>query len=205
MGNGRIRFACTAVLPLAAVILAVCLGPSRLEGQDAKAPAAQPVPLNAALVLTPEFCATKSKKGTWGINEETFPVGKVACEELAPIVKAAFTSMKRVDDATTAGNVQLVLTPKFVDIGATQKTFAFSNRELTVVMEWTARDPSGKTVWIETIEGTAKHHMGNAFTHGSNVKHIVEDSVKDVGEQAVVKLEASPEISKLAVGTKPAQ
>jgi hypothetical protein len=175
-----------------------------LKGQDAQ-PSGQPVSVNAALVLTPEFCATKSKKGTWMINQETFPVGKVACQELEPILKTAFTSLKRIQDPSAAGDAQLILTPRFVDIGATQKTLAFSSRELTVVIEWTARDQSGKTVWLETIEGSAKRHMGNAFTHGSNLKHIVEDSVKDVGEQSVAKLEVSPEVAKLAAGTKPAK
>ena len=205
MANPVSRFmSSAAVSSVRVLLLVVCCGPSPLESQDAKTPA-QPVSLNAALVLTPEFCATKSKKGTWMINQETFPVGKVACQELEPIIKTAFTSLKRVEDSSAAGSSQLVLTPRFVDIGATQKALAFSNRELTVVIEWTARDPSGKTIWIETIEGSAKRHMGNAFTHGSNVKRIVEGSVKDAAEQAVAKLEASPEISKLAVGTKPAQ
>jgi hypothetical protein len=180
---------------IAVVLFAFCCLPARL-GAQAVQPASQPVSLNAALVLAPEFCATKTKKGTWGINQETFPVGKTACEELEPIIKTAFTSLRRVDDPAKAADAQLVLTPKFVDVGATQKMFAFSDRELTVLIEWTARDKSGKTVWIETIQGTAKRHMGNAFTHGSNVKHIVEDAVKDVGEQAVAKIEASPEIAK---------
>lgn len=193
-----------STLTAAALLLSVCCAPLNLSCQDAKTPA-QPVSLDAALVLTPEFCATKSKKGTWMINQETFPVGKVACQELEPIIKTAFTHLKRVEDASAAGNVQLVLTPKFVDVGATQKAFAFSSRELTVIIEWTARDQSGKTVWIETIEGTAKRHMGNAFTYGSNTKHIVEDSVKDAADQAVAKLEASPEISRVVVGAKPAQ
>ena len=185
---------------IAVALFVLCCLPMKLSGQAAQ-PASQPVSLKAALVLTPEFCATKTKKGTWGINQETFPVGKTACEELEPIIKTAFTSLTRVDDPAKATDEQLVLTPKFVDVGATQKAFAFSNRELTVLIEWTARDKSGKTVWIETIQGTAKRHMGNAFTHGSNVKHIVEDAVKDDGEQAVAKIEASPEIAK--VGAPP--
>jgi PleD family two-component response regulator len=43
-------------------------------------------------------------------------------------------------------------------------------------------------------------------THGSNVKHIVEDAVRDVAEQAVTKIEASPEIAKVTTPpAKPAQ
>jgi len=200
MPNHISRFVgCSLIL-----LIAACATPSRLEGQDAKT-STQPVSLAAALVLTPEFCATKSKKGTWGINQETFPVGKSACKELDPILKTAFSSLKTVNEASGAGDAQLILTPKFVDVGATQKAFAFASRELTVIIEWTARDKTGKTVWIETIQGSAKRHQGNLFTAGSNLKHIVQDSVKDVAEQAVTKIEASPEIARLATEAKPAQ
>jgi hypothetical protein len=200
MPNHISQFArCSLVL-----LIAVCATSSRLESQDAKT-SDHSLSLGAALVLTPEFCATKSKKGTWMINQETFPVGKSACKELEPIMKTAFSSLKRVDDVSGVGDAQLILTPKFVDVGATQKAFAFSSRELTVIIEWTARDKTGKTVWIETIQGSAKRHQGNMFTAGSNLKHIVTDSVKDVAEQAVTKIEASPEIAKLATQGNPAQ
>jgi len=153
--------------------------------------------LSAALVLTPEFCATKTKKGTWGINQETFPIGKAACDELEPTLKDTFLSLSHVQDASSAGGAQLVLIPKLVDAGATQTLGAFSNRELVVMVEWTVKDKGGKTVWVETVQGSAKHHMGNAFTHGKNVKLIVNDSVKDMAEQSAAKMAASPELQKL--------
>jgi len=43
--------------------------------------------------------------------------------------------------------------------------------------------------------------MGNAFSHGSNLKHIVADAVRDVAEQAAAKMSASPEMAKLASGS----
>jgi hypothetical protein len=169
------------------------------RGQAAQT-ATQPLSLRAALVLTPEFCATKSKKGTWMINQETFPVGKTACAEFEPILKTAFSSMTKVEDASAVGDAQVILTPRFVDVGASQRMLAYGDRELTVVVEWTARDKSGKLVWLETIQGTGKKHMGNAFTHGSNVKHIVEEAERDVAQQAVAKMTASPEMARLAAG-----
>ena len=156
-------------------------------------PAPKKLSLTAALVLTPEFCATVDKKG-----HERFPVGKSACTELEPVLKGIFTSLVRVDDPAKAGTAQVVLQPKFADVGATQKAFAFSNRELVVLVEWTVRDQSGKALWIETVQGSASRHVGNAFTYGSNLKHIVEDSVQDMAQQSAAKMSASPQLQKLS-------
>lgn len=165
--------------------------------QNQTTPAPQKLSLTAALVLTPEFCATVNKKGGWA-NEEKFPVGKAACNELEPALKGIFTTLTRVDDSSKAGDAQLVLEPKFADVGATQKGFAFSNREMVVVVEWTVRDQSGKALWIETVQGSAKRHMGNAFTHGKNLKHIVEDSVQDMAQQSAAKISNAPELVKMS-------
>src|SRR5271169_353274 len=79
--------------------------------QQTTAPPETKLPLNAALVLTPEFCATKTKKGTWGINQETFPVGKAACADLEPALKGVFLSLARVEEPPTSGDAQVVLVP----------------------------------------------------------------------------------------------
>jgi len=159
----------------------------------APTPAAKKLSLTAALVLTPEFCATIDKK-----KREKFPVGKYACTELEPALKGIFTTLTRVDDSSKAGDAQLVLQPKFADVGATEKAFAFSKRELVVLVEWTVRDQSGKALWIDTVQGSAERHMGNAFTYGSNLKHIVEDSVHDMTEQSAAKMSNAPELVKMS-------
>src|SRR5260370_37414080 len=76
--------------------------------QNQTPPAPQKLSLTAALVLTPEFCATVNKKG-----HEKFLVGKTACTELEPVLKSMFTSLTRVDDSSKAGDAQVVLEPKF--------------------------------------------------------------------------------------------
>ena len=154
---------------------------------------AQKLSLTAALVLTPEFCATVDKE-----NSQQLRVGKAACAELERVLKGNFTSLTRVDDSSKAGDAQVVLEPKFVDVAATKAAIAFSNRELDVQVEWTVRDQSGRAVWTETVQGSSKHHKGNAFVGGKNMKRIVNDSVKDVAEQSAIKMSASPELRKLS-------
>ena len=161
------------------------------QNQTPSAP--QKLSLTAALVLTPEFCATVNKK-----KSEKFPVGKSACMQLEPALKGSFASLTRVDDSSKAGDAQIVLEPKFADVGATQRAFAFSSRELVVLVEWTVRDGSGKVVWLETVEGSAKRHIGNTFTHGKNLKHIVEDAVEDMAEQTAAKMSSAPQLRKLS-------
>jgi len=154
--------------------------------------------LRAALVLTPEFCATKIKKGTWMSNQEQFDVGKAVCSELGPALKEVLTGVTSVDAGASAGDAQVVLTPRFIDVTATQAKIAFSNRELVLLVEWTAKDRSGKTLWLETVQGSAKHHIGNAFTYRKNLKLIVTDSSKDLAAQSASKISASAQLRDLA-------
>jgi hypothetical protein len=163
-----------------------------------KSPADTTLTLNAALVLTPEFCATKSKQGSFVSGKETFEIGKAACAELEPALKGVFSSLTRTAAPPSPEEAQVVLLPKCGDVDATKTLGAFSDREMIVLLEWTVKDRSGKTVWIETVQGSSKHHMGNTFTHGKNVKLIVEDSVKDAAEQSASKMSSSPELRKLA-------
>lgn len=184
-----------AAILLCTVIFLVAFVTAR--GQT-KPPVDTTLALKAALVLTPEFCATKTTEGSFASGKETFEVGKTACADLEPVLKAVFSSLIRVAATPSPEEAQVVLLPKFGEVGATKTVGAFSDREMVVLLEWTVKDKSGKTVWIETVLGSAKHHMGNAFTHGKNVKPIVEDSVRDAAELSASKMSSSPELRKLA-------
>jgi hypothetical protein len=196
MFQTRYSFLASALL-YSLVLPAVCV---TAHGQTPSQADAK-LSLNAALVLTPEFCVTRTKKGTWGVNQETFDVGKAACAELEPALKGVFSSLTRVEAASSSEDAQVVLTPKFLDITAQQTRGAFSNREMVVLVEWTVKDKSGKTVWIETVQGSAKHHSGNMWTYKKNLKLIVGDSVKNMAEQSASKMSSSPELRKLAGGS----
>ena len=108
-------------------------------------------------------------------------------QELEPGLKGVFSSLTRVAAPPSPEEAQLVLLPRIADVNVTTASMAFSNREMVIVLEWTVKDSSGKTVWIETVQGTAKHHMGNMFTFKKNQKLIVTDSVKDAAAQSATK------------------
>jgi hypothetical protein len=186
------------------VLIATLLISEALVTADAQTvpPPDTKLALKAALVVTPEFCATKFTKGSWATVKETFEVGKIACAELEPALQKVFSSLTSVTVAPSSGNApstdaQVVLTPRFVDVGAGVGVTAFSNREMDVFLEWTVKDASGKTVWIETVQGSSKHHMGNVFTHSKNLKLIVSDSVRDAAQQSAIKMSSAVELRSL--------
>ena len=174
-----------------------------LQAQDSA-----PSPLKTAsridLVLTPDFCATQSKKGDFFTGKETFPIGPMSCPELERSLKIAFPNLKLVDAEPAPGTdaPEVTLIPKFVDVGTTKALGAFSNRELVVLVEWTAKNASGKPLWVETVQGSAKHHMGNLFTARKNRKLIVADAVKDLADNSVNKILAAPELARLHHGAQ---
>jgi hypothetical protein len=186
MFRSRFSILASGLLP-ALILSAVCIA---ARSQTAPAPG-QKLNLSAAVVLDAEFCATKIKK-----NHEEFEVGKAACDSFKPILEPGFSSLTSVAAAADAVDAQLILAPKFVDVSATKTMGAFSTRELTVLLEWTVKDKSGRTLWIETVKGTGKNHMGNGFTYKTDLKEIIRYAVQDLAQQSVVAMDASPELRK---------
>jgi hypothetical protein len=180
--------ALTSSLLLATVLLGVCI---TARSQTAP-PADQKLNLNAAVVIDPEFCATKIKK-----NHETFEVGKAACDVFKAALEQGFSSVTSVATDKDGVEAQAILMPKFVDVSATKTMGAFSTRELTVLLEWTVKDKSGRTVWIETVQGSGKNHMGNGFTYKKDLKEIIQYAVQDLAHKSVIAMDASPELRKL--------
>jgi hypothetical protein len=169
------------------------------NGQTARAPASKLL-LKADVVLTAEFCATKSQKGSFiSGTRETFAIGEAACHEIERTLKNTFSSVTRLamEPSPGATSVEIVLIPKFVDIGATRAVTAFNDRELVVLLEWTARDSMGKPVWIETVQGSAKRASGGLLFSHLQRQRIVKDAVIDLTEASARKMAEAPELRKL--------
>jgi hypothetical protein len=163
-------------------------------------PAEAKFPLRTALVLTPEFCTSRVARGGVQDNPKRgLEVGQIACVEFEPALKDVFADITRVSDEQKIGDAQLVLIPKFVDAGVKMEGFtAFSNQDLDLLLQWTAKDASGRTVWLETVQGSAKHHVGNVFTARKNMRLIISDAVKNLAVQSASKISLSPELRAFA-------
>jgi hypothetical protein len=157
------------------------------------------LPLNAVLVLTPDFCATKFTQGSfWTTGKETFEVGKEACADLEPALKSVFLTLSVASAPPESGSAQVILTPRFVNGHATTAAIAFSNREMDVLLEWTVKDSAGRTLWLQTVQGSAQNHMGSIYTHGHDVKLIAANSVHDAAKQSAAQMMAAQELRKFA-------
>jgi hypothetical protein len=189
---------CSRVASLCAVFLFVV--PVSAHGQGST-PTDSKLKLQAELVLTPEFCATKYGENHSAFKvEDAWEVGNAACTELEPALKGTFSSLTVATTPLSSSDAELVLTPKFVNVSATKTMWANSKRELLVVLEWTAKDKSGKTVWVETIQGTATEKEGNGFSHTKHAKVLSAKSVNDAAAKSALAMSASPELRKLADG-----
>jgi hypothetical protein len=178
------RLSCGLVL-LSAVITA---------NDQATAPAKTKLALKAALVLTPEFCTNKMKDKAG----ERFEIGKAACTELEPALRGVFSSLTVVTAATASGDAEAVLTPRFVAVDRTAAMTSFSNRKMIVLLEWTVKDRSNKTVWLETVQGSASGHGGTIGRVGKNRKKVVAAAVRNAAEESASKMLSSPELRKLS-------
>jgi hypothetical protein len=145
--------------------------------------------LRAGLVLTREFCDTTEDAG----GSALLDVGKAACAELEPALKALFTSVTRVTAAASAGDADVVLLPRFANIA-----FGGEGSDLLLVwLEWTVKDKSGKTVWIGTVQGS----LGPLRYLGSGKKwrqKIVTAVIKHTAEESARAISSAPELRKLA-------
>ncbi len=160
-----------------------------------QAAAVEKLPVRAALVLTPAFCESRIAHGEQENSKHGIEAGKAACLELDPALKEVFTALTTVNDPKDTGDAQLVLTPKFVDAGSLMEGLtSFSNYELDVFLQWTATDTSGRTVWLETVQGSARHHIGNLFTARKNLRLNIEDAVRDAAAKSASKISSAREL-----------
>jgi hypothetical protein len=151
--------------------------------------------LKAALVLTPEFCAT-TVAAKMGVRMTTLEVGRAACAELQSALGAAFSSLTRVTSAAAPGDAQVVLLPRIVDAGG--KFPGFNRQEITVWLEWIVKDTSGKPMWVETVPGFAKGQVGNALNMDRDRQLLVQEAARDTAAQSAAKMAAAPELRKVA-------
>jgi hypothetical protein len=188
MLHRRYAFAAFPLLCAFLFLLAMTANGQTMAPPDAR------LGLRAALVLTPELCASKMKDK----HKQTYEIGKAACAELEPALKNAFSTLTVVPSESQSGDAQVVLLPRFVAVDRTSGVQGFSKLTMVIQLEWTVKDMSGRTVWLETVQGTGVGHVGTMGTVGKNRKKTVADAMRDTAEQSASKMSSSPELRKLA-------
>jgi hypothetical protein len=156
----------------------------------------------AALVLTPEFCASQKKQGDrFWTGVETIQIGKAACTELEPVLQSAFAALTRLTEAPpTEAGYQVVLFPRFADASATRPTaitiFNRPTKVLDVDLEWTVKDPAGKTLWIGTVQGSASKRVRAGTNLKDALTTLTAEAVRDAGEKSGIQMSSALELQK---------
>ncbi len=181
----------------------MCFGLLLIElTASAQTPIAQPdtrfskLPLSAELVLSPEFCATKKRQSL--ALKDVLHVGKAACSQFETELSGVFSSLKRVEKIAAVGTrmAQVVLIPRFVEINATQPLLGSSQRELVVLVEWTIQDEAGRTVWIQTLQGSSRHKLGWVITTKGQTQ-LAEAAIGDLAKASATSISNAPELRRL--------
>lgn len=162
--------------------------------------------LKAAVVLTPELCAAIIAPGPrvapadFPLRKESFAVGRPLCEQLENSLGYAFASVTRLNRQPAAtAEADVILTPRFAGLNATRATGpapAFGNRELLILLEWTARDAAGNTVWIETVQGSATGRQGSFLTRDR--QRLTSSAVDDLLRASTQRMSEAVELRRLA-------
>ncbi len=155
------------------------------------------IPIRAELVLSPEFCATKKRQSL--ALKDVLRVGEAACSQLESGLNAVFSSLTRVEKvpAPGASAAEVVLIPKFIDINSTQPLLGSSPRELVILVEWTIQDADGRTIWLQTVQGSSRHKLGWIITTKAQ-RQLAEAAVDDLAKASATRMSIAPELRKLA-------
>jgi hypothetical protein len=173
-------------------------------GQTAPPPD-QKLALRAALILTPEFCATTSPTGAGKFNS-----GQAACADLEPALGNVFSVVTSVAtdspwESSLGKDVGIVLRPRIAEV-------RFQPSEMLVVLEWSAFTSSGKMIWVQKAKGSALHRGSYGLSISGARKterQMFEDAMKGALDQSAkmisAAISASPEkYETLSVATSTA-
>ncbi len=178
MKTFRFHSAISAALPVLASLLAGCthvIKPPQTvyTGYGTR----EKIAFNLALNITDELLKTKWEYHT-PIGGDTFviPVGPSMADAAAALARHTFTAVQVVTNAAkTPGPVDAVLIPKVPYINRTTGNTSFSESIISIKLEWTLNDPSGNTIWADTVTG-----QGSGSTGWSKPEDVLKRAWEDV-------------------------
>jgi hypothetical protein len=173
--------------------LLILLGVMMLEGSAA---AQQPslssgkIAATAIVVLTHEFCTVEVKRGNWGVGNEVFRPGLLICPSAEEAVRNSFERVIRMETAPKPEDAggHLVLIPRYADMEATTTATTIGKRNIALLLEWRAIEPSGKILWVQTVEGDARKATG------LNHQKLLQMVARDLAAKSTEAIEKSQEI-----------
>lgn len=154
------------------------------------------IPASVALVLTPEV---QEYKDTYHQLEWQF--GPAIADYARNTTQGVFERVQVYEGAgmpNVQGSVDAVLSPKVAKVNQLLPGLAWQDREILMVIEWTAKNPVNDQVfWVRSIEGQATETGGNMMTGAKHEKIIFDKLFQNLTTQTVKAFRVAPELQNL--------
>jgi hypothetical protein len=164
--------------------------------QQTNLPSAQLLPHHAALVITEEFANYKHEFSAMG-DTWVHPYGPALQDYARNVTGRSFQQVDVVpseEKAISLTSDDLILIPRAVKCDNSVGVWAWEKNNLTLVVEWTAKDrASQNTVWLKTITANASEAGGNAFTQGKHDRIQSQKLFDDLSLKTYNAFQEAPE------------
>jgi len=124
----------------------------------------QVLPHRVVLVISQELADYKHEFHLVG-GTDVYPLGSALQDYARNVTSNSFQAVDvvpSVEKASSFASDDLILIPRVVK---SDTSFGHRKYNLTLVMEWTAKDRAGQnTIWLKTITANASEPMGSVFT-----------------------------------------
>jgi hypothetical protein len=165
--------------------------------QTTTLPTGQVLPHHVALVLNEEYSNYKyefhAAGDTWVHN-----FGPALQDYSRNVVGKSFKQMEVVPSekkAASQTSADLILIPRAVKCDNSIPVWAWEDVNLTLVVEWTAKDrASQNTVWLKTITANASEAGGNMFTQGKHDRILNQKLFDDLSLKTYNAFQEAPEL-----------
>jgi hypothetical protein len=113
---------------------------------------------------------------------------------------AAFAGFIHADDPTRGPEAETdaVLRLRFVDVSESGHSYSWNQMEYLIIIEWTALDRDGRTLWMQTVRGVGRGKQGTIFTTDRLHREVMQAAFDDVFNQSLKQVISSPELRSLA-------
>ena len=155
-------------------------------------------PRSQARVLLALDGAFTSYRHTMYLGDHyVYEMGAMFSAGAEDVVRALFTEVTIGGSGSPTTNAELVVTPRVAAVRMSPfEGSAFQKRVATVAIEWTIRDATGQTVWLDTVEGEGSSDVGTPFTRGTRAAERLRLASGAAFRNAVERIREAPEVQQ---------
>jgi len=154
----------------------------------------QKIPLRIGLNITDELLQAKWERHSMG-DTWVIPIGPSIATNSLVLAQHVFTeAVAAASVGAGESQVDAILTPKVAFISRTVGATSFGKSITAIKVEWTLAEPSGQTIWADTISGESSGSTG-----WSSQEKVLKKALEELltkSQQAMSSSEAIRQFAK---------